>query len=502
MCRGASAFLIVVNVAILPFISSPASGFREGKEADNLAFNPELRQAWRDLIYLDLAACRQRCRPYIERESPDPAALYLDHLALCAGMLTDDPSTDYEGFKTLEEQWLRKAGSLPAETPFQLFLVSEIRLRGALVRLKYGENTSAFWNFRQAYLLARKNNGKFPEFTPSLKTLGLLEIAFGNSPDQYHWMLRLLGIQPDAASGVERLQKASLANDPLGMESQLLIALAQAYLIGDTRGSEKTLGQLLAKFPDSALLCYVYGSVALKNSESEKALVRMPARGDAAYLRLPPLHYLLGEIYLQKQDYDASISEYGKFLALHRGKNLIKDAHFKTAMAYWLSGRENEARKVLAVAAVSGEQRAEVDINADYSIRSGKLPNPDLLRVRYSTDGGYYPAAAFVLEGLDQTAFSNDEERTEYQYRLGRLRHKQWRIAEAITSYQRTVELQGSNSWYYAPNACLQLGDLYRQSGDTEKSLQFYKLAASYKDHPYSVSIRNKARHAMNAMKQ
>lgn len=502
MCRRAYAFLIGLNVAILPFLSSPATASYDAKETVNLAFNSDLRHAWRDLIYLDLAGCRQRCKPYIERKSPDPAALYLAHLSLCAGMLTDDPSTDYEGFKTLEEEWLRKAGSLPAETPFQLFLLSEIRLRGALVRLKYGENTSAFWNFRQAYLLARKNNGKFPEFSPSLKTLGLLEIAFGNSPDQYHWMLRLLGLQPDAALGLERLQKASLANDPMGMESQLLIALAQTYLIGDTRGSEKTLGQLLAKFPDSALLCYVYGSVAIKNSESEKALDRMPARGDVAYRRLPPLHYLLGEIHLQKQHYEAAIIEYGKFLELHRGKNLIKDAHFKTAMAYWLSGRENEARKALAIAAVSGEQRAEVDKNADYSIRSGNLPNPDLLRARYSTDGGYYPAAAVVLEGLDQSSFSNDEDRTEYPYRLGRLRHKQGRIAEAITHYKRTVELQGSNPWYYAPNACLQLGDLYRQTGDTEKSLQFYKLAASYKDHPYSVSIRNKARNAMNAMKQ
>jgi tetratricopeptide (TPR) repeat protein len=501
MVRKMLRSLFWVNAGIhLFFMPGLQAQERDSGYPAHLPFRSEMLLAWQELIHLDLSACRRRCAAFSGGTNPDPAALYLDHLAVTVGLLTDSPDLSYSEYRDLEEKHLVAAGALDPELPFQLFVLSEIRLQAALVRLKFSDHLSALWTLRQAFLLARKNNAKFPDFIPSYKTLGLLEVAFGHTPEQYHWLLRILGMQTDAGAGMAALQRSGRADDPVGLESRLLGALVHAYLMSDPEAALRPSAELLLRFPGSPLLCYVFASVAMKNAQSEAAFGALPPPGDPGYRLLPPLHYLSGEIHLQKREYDTAKAEYDRFLAAHRGRNLVKDAHFKAAMSLWLSGREADARARLRFADGQGERSAEVDKNADNSIRSGLLPHPVLLQARYSTDGGYYRDAEQSLLSIEPGQLQRLEDQTEYHYRLGRLRHRQGHLDLAVDLYLRTIELQGPHTWYLAPNACLQLGYIYAGRGEKEQARRYFRQAAVYKDHPYVDSIRSKSRNALNGL--
>ena len=64
-----------------------------------------------------------------------------------------------------------------------------------------------------------------------------------------------------------------------------------------------------------------------------------------------------------------------------------------------------------------------------------------------------------------------------------------------------TVTLAGTNDWYYAPNACLQLGYLARQRDDVTEARRWFEKALSYKKHEYKNSIDSKARSALAQLK-
>ena len=61
--------------------------------------------------------------------------------------------------------------------------------------------------------------------------------------------------------------------------------------------------------------------------------------------------------------------------------------------------------------------------------------------------------------------------------------------------------MAGDESWYFAPNACLQTGYLLVEEGKTAEAKNFFQKALTYKKHEYKNSIDSKAKSAMARMK-
>jgi len=67
--------------------------------------------------------------------------------------------------------------------------------------------------------------------------------------------------------------------------------------------------------------------------------------------------------------------------------------------------------------------------------------------------------------------------------------------------YEETIKLSKENPWYFAPNAALQLGYIYRDQKDFEKARKYFEMAMSYRKHEYKSSIDTKSRSALDQMK-
>jgi len=74
-------------------------------------------------------------------------------------------------------------------------------------------------------------------------------------------------------------------------------------------------------------------------------------------------------------------------------------------------------------------------------------------------------------------------------------------LSVAKIYYEETIKLSRENPWYFAPNAALQLGYIYRDQKDFEKAKKYFELAMSYRKHEYKSSIDTKSRAALDQLK-
>jgi TolA-binding protein len=88
-------------------------------------------------------------------------------------------------------------------------------------------------------------------------------------------------------------------------------------------------------------------------------------------------------------------------------------------------------------------------------------------------------------------------DQVEYYYRRARIEHKTEQLAAAKLFYRQTIDMAGDESWYFAPNACLQLGYILEAENNKTEARSFFKKALTYKKHEYKNSIDSKAKSAI-----
>lgn len=426
---------------------------------------------------------------------------YVTSLAEALELLITEDGEKYTEYEHRFEQRLDRKTKL--NMPDDIFLQAEIRMQWAFVYFKYGHEFDAALNLRQAYLTTAEIKKRFPEFQAIKKTSALLEIIIGSVPEKYNWVLSLLNIEGSSETGLEELESIRKSDNPLRLEANILYALIQGFVLQQTEPGVRTVEEIIAQNQDNRLVLFLGASLAIKNSQSEKAL-DMLNKLEEQQSGLPIYYadYLKGEVYLHKAEYLNSLTAYRSFVNHYKGQNYIKDANYKIGLCYWLNRNVNDAQAVFNLAKTLGKESTEADKYAARSLAESELPHPELTKARYFTDGGYYDNAREILDSILQDELATSRDKVEFYYRKARLEHKTNALEAAKHFYQQVIELNGASSWYFAPNACLQMG--YIALAENEKTLaeEYFERALSYKKHEYKNSIDTKAKSALAQLKR
>jgi tetratricopeptide (TPR) repeat protein len=311
----------------------------------------------------------------------------------------------------------------------------------------------------------------------------------------------LAGLKGDVKTGMDYLAQVE-KNDPyFKEEASLLITICNNYIVsnGDKRFAQ--MEALIKGRPTSLLYRYLYATLLIKNSNGAKSLeiLNTISLGNQ-YLDFPYLHFLKGELLLFKGSYKEARKEYQAYLKEFKGKNTIKDTWLKIALCYLFEGNEKEAKVALAEIPKHGQEVYDSDKYAERTALVGELPDKTLSRVRFYTDGGYYKEAEELLSTISSSSYHRKRDKLEYFYRTGRLYHKTAKIPDAKTYYEKTIQLNGEDSYYFAPNAALQLGYIYEAEKNKVKAKECFEKALKYKNHEYKNSIDNKAKAALSRL--
>jgi tetratricopeptide (TPR) repeat protein len=423
------------------------------------------------------------------------ANMYIASLAETIELLVTE---DYSKFASYEERFLKRLDRNVKSAPrdFQ-FLQAELRLHWAFVYLKFGHELDAALQLRESYKIAESCRQKFADYVPILRTAGLLEIIVGSIPEKYGWVLSLLNMSGSVPGGLADLETIGASKSVLATEGRLLHALVQGFMLEECSPALADMSSMLKEQKRNPLIVFLSASLAIKNSESARALELLKTLSDSTSgVPLYYADYLKGEAYLHKGDYLNSILSYRWFINHQTGQNYIKDAYFKIGLCYWLNGNENDALELFKEARNKGKEATEADKSAARALSEPNPPNAALSRIRYYTDGGYYKEAEKMISSLSEKDFTNRKDITEYYYRKARLAHKMNK-PEAVELYKKAIDMTGMETWYFAPNACLELGYIFRSRNDLPRAADYFERALSYKRHEYKNSIDSKARSAL-----
>lgn len=382
----------------------------------------------------------------------------------------------------------------------ELFVRAENHLQWAFVYLKFGKELDAAFQLRKAHQITRDLRKKHPDLKASLKTSGLLNIMLGSVPDKYNWILDILDMRGNVDAGLAELTELATSNHSLAHEAMLLKAFVMGFILQQPDQALKLLEETLTS-PDNATL-FLAANLAMKNSQAERGLKFIETiESRSEVVSIPYVLYLKGEMLLCKGEFSDAEKAFRTFLDNYAGQNYVKDAYFKIGVCRLLSGDESGSKLMFDQARSSGEEVTEADKHAARTLSDTESLSVPLTKVRYMTDGGYYEDAAVVLSTINPSSLTRQKDRIELPYRRARLYHKTGDLTSAIDSYKATIEIAGSAEYYFAPNACLQLGYHAMEHGKNEEAETYFRKALSYRKHEYKNSIDSKAKSALNHLK-
>ncbi|MCC5931247.1 MAG: hypothetical protein JJU28_18505 [Cyclobacteriaceae bacterium] len=466
----------------------------ENPSIDYTFFNEHESMAYLRLLDLDFDATR-------DIKPENPASLYILSLQdFCRIFLSGDKSI-YGQIKGNEKYYLEILSEHQKDLAIYQFVYSEIKLHWGLIKMYHGDWLSGFLSIRQAIQYARNNHKQFPDYGPSHKTLGVLHVMLSVLPEKYHWATPVIGLKADMSMGKSLLKGLEQTNSIFSEETGIIQALVMSYLHNDNNWAFEKIKELMDSRPEPMLIMFLASPLALKNQMGMACIQYSQGFMEISNTKgnyIPPIaYYYRAEAFLQRGMYNACINQYQLFLNKHKSEDLHKDAVFKISLAYQLLGNREKAEFYFNRAQLTGKTQTEADKNAAQILQGGNLPDSALMLARLQFDGGYFTEAEKTLSSIPVDVKSENYQ-LEYHYRMGRIFQAQEKWLEAEKSYKRMLLIPSEKDSYLPANACMQLGDMALMQKDSISARRWYEQAMSYRGHPYSYSISNKAKIKIN----
>src|SRR5882724_6490009 len=186
-----------VTLMLLPFFVAGQKHFD---------FNLHCQQAYREIIQLKLDAGQKLLDAEKKRDPSNLIPVFLEnYIDFFVLFFNEDPS-EYQVRKDMLEKRILWMSEGPQTSPFYLFTRSVIHFQWAAIKVKFGNNWDAGWEFRRSFLQSKEAQRKFPAFEPALMLSGAMQVVAGTIPDGYKWLSGLLGIKGNLTAGMQQLE--------------------------------------------------------------------------------------------------------------------------------------------------------------------------------------------------------------------------------------------------------------------------------------------------------
>lgn len=466
-------------------------------------FNENCRKAYQLVIDFRFAEAEELLKKEIadHPENAIPHSIRMKRLFLHT--FISEEAGDFAAFKEARSALLEKIKSGDEQiSPYPLHFKSETALCYAILKIKFNELLSAGYEFRKAYKLSEENKKKYPTFIQNNKTAGVMHALIGAVPSKYRWLASLLGFSGTIEEGMQELEvlfrrsKTESALAYLKDEMLFITGFLKWHIQNQKEEALELAGEMSAA--DSPLLHFGAASIYMYHGDNEKILTLLEEKTNTAgRFRLLYLEYLLGNALLNKTDIMASY-HFEQYISLFKGTSFVRSAIQKKGWIALLQNDTSAYRKAMQQIIAAKGNFTDEDKQALAEAQSNIIPHRDLLRSRLLFDGGYYSDALKVLASVKTASLLSAKERVEYIYRLARVYEKLNDREKAIRYYIETIRLGKHETWYFAANSALLLGQLHEKEKDFNKAAHYYRLCLDMNNHEYENSIEQKAQAGLN----
>ncbi|GAB2700212.1 hypothetical protein GCM10027037_26190 [Mucilaginibacter koreensis] len=471
----------------------------------NFDYNNNCIQAYKTLIALKLPAART----LIDREKAihpkNGITILLDNYYDYFKILTTENKAEFDRLRSRRSDRLDALDDEDESSPYYNFARAEINLQWALLHSRFGEYTTAGFCINKAYRQLQSNQEKFPGFLPDDIPLGVVNIMLDVLPDgPLKSVLAFFGIKGSTSTGVNMLQSLVMKLPPSGYamyqpELVFYLTYLQSDVLDDPNAYSKML-QYTAKIDSSSLLrSYIQAHTALRTGHSTEAVRYLHNRPDGPeYQPYPLLDYMEGMARLNIGNEDAG-DYMNKFLRTGKSSNYIKDSYLRLGWQALLQGDVKRYQAFAQLVKSKGYTYIDRDKQSVTEVNEG-MPNRQLLQARLLYDGGLYEEALTVLK-QSATALTNVREKTEYEYRLGRVLEALNNDKEALTNYQQAINTGRNTNYYFATAAAQRMGAIYESRKDVQHAIASYNMAIGFKNTSINSSYQQKAKLGLKRLK-
>lgn len=476
---------------------------------NHYTWSPELRQAYEAAISLRFAKCEELLKS-IKKSDPENLLIllvenYLDFFKVYI-------NEDFSEFEKLEKNKDRRLKEIERhgedESPWHLYVQADIRLQWALARLKFEEYATSFFETNKAYKLLEKNDGKFPDFMPNKKDLGILHAMVGTIPDNYKWAVDLFssldGTIEQGRGELEEVIAHAQGNEDFIFEKEIYVyyAYLMLHLGNESEEAWRIIKQSGLDANTDPMACFILANLAMRTDRGDEAIRILEHRPNGAEFH--PFHYLdymTGLVKLQRLDTDADLYLL-RFTENFRGRNFIKDAYQKLAWHALLQGNAEGFKKFMKRCESSGYTVVGSDKSADEEARRGEVPQADLLRARLLFDGGRFQRAYDLLAQKRESGFFSTKNKLEFTYRFGRISHKLGKYEEALKLYDKTIGNGEKEPWYFACRAALEKGHVLEAMGRPDKAAEAFERCLDISPDEHKTGLHQQAKAGLRRVKK
>jgi len=461
-------------------------------------FNAQCQEAYQDIIQLKLDAGQKILDAEKKRDPDNLIPLFLENYIDFFILFFNEDPAEYQARKGMLDQRIRWMNEGPESSPFYLFTHSLIHFQWAAIKIKFGDNWDAGWEFRRSFLQSKESMKKFPSFMPAQMLSGAMEVVAGTIPDGYKWLSSLLGIKGNIKGGMDRLNNVLTSDDATShwfrKEATFYYLYLKFYIENKHEDVFAYIRVHNLDIKNNYLFSYLAANLAINDQRAAYAEQVMRQRSrDGGYLAMPVWDLEMGYVLICHQSPDAHVY-LERFVNTFKGRFYVKDALQKLSWYYYLNGDMTRAAQCRTQILAKGGSEADADKQAVKEAKSGKWPDKVLLKARLLCDGGYYGEALQSLQGRGSGDFQTPEDKCEFAYRLGRIYDGLGRGNEAISAYLTAIKTGENLKEYFAARAALQAGYIYEQQGDKTAAVDYFQKCLSLKDHDYKNSLDQKAK--------
>lgn len=491
--------LILSGCCLLSSVSLAAQSYRYDITAPASA-------AYELVVGLRFPEARQAIQELKDRDPGNLMAWHLDNYMDCLAVYISEDGAALARLKRRKAERIEMLMKGDKQSPYFRFAQADVRLQWAMAHLKFGEYFSAFAEVSKALRLLRQNEELFPGFLPNKKDMALLQAAAGVIPDQFRWGVKMLtGLEGSivrARKDMEAILRQSKGQHFLfETETRVYYAFLLLHLSNDPEAAWQSVGNGQLSPSQNPVHCFIVANIAMRSGRNDKAiqLLEQCPRGDQ-YHPLPFIDQMMGMAKLRRLDRDANVN-FLRFLKMYSGRNFIKETYQKLAWHALIFGDSRAYHQYMLYCEEKGFAGSGSDRSALQEATMGVVPNVVLLKARLLFDGGYYQRALDLLGQTTPLMLEKERHRVEFAYRKGRILHSMGRLKEAMSFYESALQQGSRQGFFFACNACLQLGLIYEQLRQPERAKSYFQRCLSLDSDEYETELHQKAKAGLNRLK-
>ncbi len=388
-------------------------------------------------------------------------------------------------------------------SPYFLYFQAEIYLHSAILSVENKDYLTSIFHLRKALKKLELNEKEFPNFKANKKSLGLLYSILGSVPDNLKTGMSIIGLNGDINKGMKMLKTLSLDTT---FENQHETATIYAFMLFHLNNEKEKAWEILKNngffnsnsLMDKFAIAHI-GIYGFHNDEAIQVIENIAVTDD--FVSFPLIDYILAIGKTYRQDKDAN-EYFQKFLNSYQGQDYLKSSYQKMAWNALINNKEDLYDEYILKIAKIGRKVIDADKQAAKEVDFLVPPDAVLLKARLFSDGNYLKEARELLNKYTLDDFMMPKDKVEYQYRLGRIYHKEKDFDKAILYYLKTMEFDNKVEAYYGANACYLIGNIYEKLHHNDLALKYYEKCLTLNGYEYENSIKQKAKAGFNRLKK